>query len=70
LKASLQIDGIDEDFSNGFELEREHHDVPAGMIGRLLTQEEAEALLKKLARRLTPRSSRRTLKCLEKPAEE
>jgi hypothetical protein len=37
------------------------------MIGRLLTQEEAEALLKKLA---TPRSSRRTLKCLEKPAEE
>jgi hypothetical protein len=40
LKASLQIDGIDEHFANGFELEREHN-IPAGMIGRLLTQEES-----------------------------
>jgi hypothetical protein len=61
LKANLQIDGIDEHFTNGFELEREHN-VPAGMIGRLLTQEEAEALLKKLERQIPKKAAAASMK--------
>jgi hypothetical protein len=56
LKASLQIDGIDDHFAKGFELEREH-DVPAGMIGRLLTQREAGVLLQKLERQIPKKSA-------------
>jgi hypothetical protein len=56
LKASLQIDGIDEHFANGFEFEPEHN-IPAGMIGRLLTQEEAEALLKKFDRQIPKKAA-------------
>jgi hypothetical protein len=56
LKASLQIDGIDEHFTNGFELEREHN-LPASMIGRLLTQEGADALLKNFERQIPKKAA-------------
>jgi hypothetical protein len=71
LKATLQIDGIDEHFAKRFELEREL-DVPAGMVGRLLNQEEAEALLKKLEHQIpkkaTAASMKRTAKTKKAPA--
>jgi hypothetical protein len=49
LKASLQTPGIDEHFVSGFELEREQ-DVPPEAIGRLLSQEEAHQVVKRLER--------------------
>jgi hypothetical protein len=49
LKASLQTPGLDEHFVSGLALERDHQ-VPADMIGRLLSQEEAHQVVKLLER--------------------
>jgi hypothetical protein len=49
LKASLQTSGIDEHFVSGFEFEREQN-VPAKVVGRLLSQAEALQVMKRLER--------------------
>jgi hypothetical protein len=56
LKASLQIEGIDDHFERGFELEREHP-IPPDVIGRLLTPALARQVLHGLERQIPKRAA-------------
>jgi hypothetical protein len=56
LKASLQIDGIDEHFTQGHQLP-DGQTLPPDMIGRLLTQAQARALVGKLERQIPKKAA-------------
>jgi hypothetical protein len=58
LRASLQTSGIDEHFVSGFEFEREQN-VPAKVVGRLLSQAEALQVMKRLPKKRAAASVRR-----------
>lgn len=60
LKASLQFD-IDAHFERGIELPQTQK-VPATAIGRMLTQAQAEALLKTLERQIPKKAAAASVK--------